>query len=909
MQRPFQGTRTRALVFLTLAFLTAHAAALRAQTDVQPGRIAGTVLDGKTGKPLAYVNVMVEGTDLGAMSLSDGAFLIKDVPPGTYTVRASMMGYQDEVRTGVEVLPLRTATVGFSLKDRIVAEFEVDVRGLPPVVDLKSSATERNVTAEETKVRSFDTVDDWLVTQPSVLIQGGEVHVRGARANEMKTLVDGISVTDPLNGESSMDVSLASLADVKLISGGFDAEYGNAQAAVVELKTKEGSSRFSGLVKYMTDDFGAPDKTYFNFDNVLLGLGGPTPVRGLTFYTSGEGVFTDTYLRTSENRARRRFLGLEFRERQNSAFRGQAKLTFNFDGNRKLLAEVLGSAEDFDRYNHRYSREGYWSPTAGPEGGGMWWFEPLDSTFTYYNGAEHTANTLNDQLHGRVRFNQTLGDHTFYSAVLGVHTIHRTVSVKGKAPTEYENTTGSQDDLDSANLFYYIHGDQPVWLEENVRTWTLKADVTTERVKGHRIKSGLEADYYDISNDNRAYPGPEFPLGQFPDRYRVTPWGVSFYAQDRVRYQGMVVNAGLRLDAFDPSKKAYERGNRRRQDLGFEPYPDDLFHRAMYQFSPRLGMAYPITDRDVLHFHYGRFQEVPPFSDLYQHTGGDRQIDPGTTVGNPFLDATTSVSYQVGVEHQFWGRSSINLTFFYKDIFGLIGTDQEEAAILDPRKQPGVSYLNRDYGTAQGLEFSVRKHVTATSRWAGGLSYTYSQARGSSSSETQGFNVLTGGQDRVPITELPLDWDVPHIVSGNLYFSEPNNWGLNIEASYASGAPYTPMGIYDKEVQAVRINTGRLPSTFSIGFKGDKRYKIYRQEFSFVLEGHNVTDRRNLYALQPAGANRYYNVYYTEEGQLGGAYNLRDVRQDLQDDVLVPLHDPRVHSEPRSFRVGIQFDW
>jgi hypothetical protein len=63
-----------------------------------------------------------------------------------------------------------------------------------------------------------------------------------------------------------------------------------------------------------------------------------------------------------------------------------------------------------------------------------------------------------------------------------------------------------------------------------------------------------------------------------------------------------------------------------------------------------------------------------------------------------------------------------------------------------------------------------------------------------------------------------------------------------------------------------------------------------------------------VFLLDPANS-RYYTVFYTQYGQLGGAYNLRDVRSDLTQDVLLPLNDPRVFDEPRNFKIGIQFDW
>jgi outer membrane receptor protein involved in Fe transport len=284
------------------------------------------------------------------------------------------------------------------------------------------------------------------------------------------------------------------------------------------------------------------------------------------------------------------------------------------------------------------------------------------------------------------------------------------------------------------------------------------------------------------------------------------------------------------------------------------------------------------------------------------------EVRPATIIGNPFLEAKTTISYEAGVEYQFWGLSTLNLTFFYKDFFGLIGTDVEESATYDPRNPPGITYVNLDYGTAQGLEISLRKRVSETSSWAADFTYTYSMARGSSSSETQGYNVQTGGQDRAPITEQPLNWDRPHVVNGSLYLYGAGVWGLTIQGAYASGAPYTPRWLHDKEIEVARKNSRRLPATFNVDIRADKRYKVYGQEFSLFLEGNNVTDHRNVAHHNPDGSVEYI-AYLTEYGQLGGAYNLRDIRQDLEEDVLIPLHDPRVYQAPRSFRVGVQFDW
>jgi hypothetical protein len=176
----------------------------------------------------------------------------------------------------------------------------------------------------------------------------------------------------------------------------------------------------------------------------------------------------------------------------------------------------------------------------------------------------------------------------------------------------------------------------------------------------------------------------------------------------------------------------------------------------------------------------------------------------------------------------------------------------------------------------------------------------------------QGAVVANEGQDREPIKEVPLDWDRGHVMSAFLYFSDPGVWGLNFDFSVASGSPATPRRLGQRTVEAEDINTIRLPYSMNLSVRANKQYSMYGQEFRLFLEGRNVLDRKNVRAYEPTlfpdPAQEYYQEYYTEFGELGGAYNLADTI-GAAEDILVPLNDPRVYSEPRVFRVGIQYEW
>jgi hypothetical protein len=210
----------------------------------------------------------------------------------------------------------------------------------------------------------------------------------------------------------------------------------------------------------------------------------------------------------------------------------------------------------------------------------------------------------------------------------------------------------------------------------------------------------------------------------------------------------------------------------------------------------------------------------------------------------------------------------------------------------------------------RGFELAVDKNFS--NFWQGGVSYTLSRASGSSSDVNQGAVVAAEGLDREPIKEVPLAWDRTHVVSAYLYFSDPGVWGLNFDFSVASGSPTTPRRLGQRTVQAEDINTIRLPYSMTLSVRGNKQYSLYGQEFRLFLEGRNLLDRKNVRddqpAIWPTPSHEYYQEYYTEFGELGGAYNLADTI-GASEDILIPLNDPRVYSEPRVFRVGVQFEW
>lgn len=893
------------------------------------GTITGVLVSEKSGEPATDTSVGIATPAIGAKSDESGHFTIRNVPPGTYEITIlNALFFEKKVISGVIVTPGQTTDLGtVKLVEDVATELEtIEVTSKQKdKMGANISSTIHKVDVKEmTKNRAITTTEEAIATQAGVAQLGDQLFVRGGRSGELKTMVDGLPVSDSFGGAGSagagtIAVSTTAQSELNLLTGGFDAEYGNAQSGIIEIVTREGEDVFDGNIRFMTDDFGAPDRTYFNYDNIAIGFGGPVPGAKdkLRFFITGEGTFQDTYLKTVENRrAKKLYFNdtelVSFRDRQENALNGQAKVTYLLPESRKLAAEYLFSRSNNDWYHHVFSRVGYWS-----EQREQWWFEPLDdSTFTYYNGPEHLSERANKGDQYKLVYTNPLGSEAYVKVRGAVFRNRYKEAVGDKDPGQYVSFNGNNDERDPENLFFAVRGDYPVWEERESFQYTLRADYQKRLGTGqatdsaHELKTGVTVDYFDFSKDSRLFPSEEQPFGNLPNIYDESAVGGVIYLQDRLRYRkSMVMNAGIRFDFFDPGENAIRVANQRVLGLEKPTKGTSFLERWKAQVSPRIGMSYPISDRDVLHFHYGRFFQLPDLEFLYDYSNnasvGNR------TVGNPFLEPETTISYQFGVRRQMTKDVFIDTSVFFKDIFGLVGTVELEAERETEQNQfAPVIYVNQDYGSVRGFEISLEKRFA--SFWQGGVTYTLSRATGSSSDVNQGAVVADEGLDREPIREVPLDWDRTHVMNTFLYFSDPGIWAVNFDFALGSGSPTTPKRIGQRTTLAEDINTLRLPRTMTLNLRANKLYALYGREFRLFLEGRNVLDRQNVRTdkptLYPDPQNEYYQEYYTEFGQLGGAYNLKDTI-GAADDILVPLNDPRVWGEPRVFRVGIAFEW
>jgi len=169
------------------------------------GIITGKVTDAKTGEALPGANVIIEGTNLGAATDLSGNYVIKNVPPGVYTLKVTYIGYNIQTKE-VNITVDKKVTVDFGLVEEIISGRTITV--------LADRAKIRETPVAFTDVRKEDmevrlgSQDIPLVlnTTPSVYatMQGGgsgdaRINVRGFNQRNVAIMINGVPVNDMEN--------------------------------------------------------------------------------------------------------------------------------------------------------------------------------------------------------------------------------------------------------------------------------------------------------------------------------------------------------------------------------------------------------------------------------------------------------------------------------------------------------------------------------------------------------------------------------------------------------------------------------------------------------------------------------------------------------------------------------------
>ncbi|HSD64101.1 MAG TPA: TonB-dependent receptor, partial [Ignavibacteriaceae bacterium] len=318
-----------------------------------------------------------------------------------------------------------------------------------------------------------------------------------------------------------------------------------------------------------------------------------------------------------------------------------------------------------------------------------------------------------------------------------------------------------------------------------------------------------------------------------------TPRQGAAYIQDRIELGDLVVRAGLRYEIFDPN--AYIPSNLQNPANSIVGVPGSILIKAKlkHTIAPRLGFGFPLTDKSALHFSYGHFYQMPAYSALFENanykvldflTGGATYTQ--DYLGNPDLKPELTVQYEVGLKQGINDNLGLDLTFFYKDIRDLLGTQVIETYNFGQYARN----TNTDYGSVAGITLSINQRPVNNFGFT--IDYSLQYANGNSSDPKETADRELGGEDPRP-RDIPFNWDQRHTLNLTALYQVTNDFSISAIVKYASGQPYTPelgVGFQTQEEH----NSGRKPNYTTVDVRAEKYFDFNFLNFSVFLRVFNL---------------------------------------------------------------------
>jgi outer membrane receptor protein involved in Fe transport len=855
----------------------------------ESGKISGRVVDKTTKDPLIGANVVVKGTRLGSTTNQDGEYFILNVPPGSYEVSASYLGYQTTTQRGVIVNNNRTTTAEFLLTEASVAADEVVVMAQRPEVEKEKTSTSDIVRSEE--VLAVPGIRD-LTSVLSLSSDVSESHFRGGREGEELYNLQGMGIVNPLSNVTSFAPIMSALEEVEIITSGFSAQYGNAQSGVVNISMKEGRSdkwtaraearvRAPGRKHFgpsVWDPSANPYLAILNSPIVWSSIDSNSTNQNSKYYNSIGNGFDNRYGRDSTTLGQIAYLYWAKQSKRDMGESYDNLVDYSLD------ATMGGPLADNTRAFLAFHSENTWPmlPTPEPEtkkqfmgnlvhdlGDGMtvrlsgaythereFVFRSMSTTGFYawiWDRTLGTTRGVTDNYQIGARFTYAQSAATFYEVKLNTLRTNFLGGTPVMSPEVYYgdwSKTWSIPYSSTPDNFSYANLDDD-FRDERSRTISLDASMTSQATNAHMLLAGVQANWYalDVSNTLSL----KSSNGQRFERYAARPMEFAVYAQDKMEFEGMIANIGLRFDYYDQNIFYYtDQYNPYRivDTNGVEVDDKSLADKepapTLARLQPRLGISFPVSETMVFHVNYGSFVQRPPFSQTVFSQEPNRGFK-DMILGNPRLQPQVTNSYDIGLTQGLGGGFRIDVSGYYKDVRNLI----QQAFYYDGQGFGYSTFVNRDYADIRGFRVSFARRQGMLT---GTVNYTYGVATGKNATPfNESPKFYKDGTAELPTAkDVLLDFDRTHNIVGTFVvnFDRDDLWWdpsviegtpftgitLSATASYRSGRPYT----YDMTGGGALFNK-RSPDEANMNMKITKEFERFGGvRASVYLEIFNV---------------------------------------------------------------------
>ena len=890
----------------------------------QSGKISGKVIDGNTGEALPFVNVMIEGTTQGAATDLDGNYFIINLPPGTYSVKASAIGYNSITVAGVKVSSGFTANQDFNLQSTALELGEdVVVIAIKPLIRKDVTATTSVVGEDMISQLPVTEISDLLSLQAGVVSSGGDLHFRGGRSGQVAYQVDGVPLTDAYDGSSIISVNANAVQELQVISGAFNAEYGQAMSGIVNIVTKDGSNDFTGNVQsYVGDYFSDRTDKFWNIDDINPvairnfegSLSGPILQDQLFFYINGRYRYNTGYLY-----GQRVFLvtdraaevsgsgGNDFIISQNGDssyvsmnprenLYGQGKLTYRFLPGVKVNFNYTIDREEYQDYNHNRK------------------LTPDNNLQRFRNGISNILS-LNHAISNSSFYNLNF---SYFYKEYEQYLFEDIYIDPNTFTTNYVNNTA----LQTPPYSFEVGGTDYSRFKRSTGTYSIKLDWVTQLNQVINLQFGGEFKRHEIYfKDITLFPTVINGVNTVdiapitsPDNneYNHNPIEGAFYVQSKFEAFDLIFNLGARFDVFSPDgvvlsdptdpniNNPLKPSNQAKTLAEREQY---WYNDASvkYQVSPRIGLAFPITDKGVLHFSYGHFFQLPQYEYLYTNPEFELGVGSGNQglFGYADLNPQKTVKGEIGIQQQLGDDIAIDVTVFFEDFRDLTGTQSDEIVVFGGATTYS-RYANSDFGYSKGFIISFEKRFSGG--FATSIDYTYSVTKGNASNPADARNALLGGA--LPETFIaPLNWDQLHTLNLSLAYSVERDYGFSLIGNFYTGQPYTPQVNKNTNVtqNAFPRNSESKPSILNLDLRLYKDFILGSTTLSIFLKVYNLLDMDNPTNVYSDSGDPLFTFSQLEAEQINPTmyYNTLDQLYT----------NPGFFSEPRRVELGFSYNF
>jgi len=966
------------------------------------GKITGRVIDKQTGEPLIGANIIIEGTKSGAAADVKGYYVILNLPPNVYSVTTSYIGYSSLTQQNVKVSINQTTTLDFALSPELLQAGTVVVEASRPVVQLDVSASQRIVTAEAIQSRPVDNFEEILATETGVTLtassEGTGLIVRGGQLNETDILIDGLSTRNERTQQPLTNISLTAVQEIEILTGGFNAEFGDIRSGLVNVITKEGSLErytvsFDGKIRPTqrkhigpspfsvegpfwqtyagTDAFtGVTEDMVANGSYPFTFVGWNEVARQFLADTDPNNDFTPQELleiwkwqhRKIEYANKPDYLGdlsiggkvpftsvafllsqryedlqlvYPFSRNNSVASTTLLKLTKSLSPSMKLSLNnsyILVKGVDGDIYGDTNGMI-----TGTREGTGY----ARDAHFWRYIWHDANFNPIETrQYRGGLSLNHVLDNKTFYDLRLEFTdfrtrqepiALRDTTGIKkignrwyDEAPFGYVGSAlggGITEKYDILGDFLMSGGGRGQD-HSKYRGFGLSADLVSQVNKHNEVKMGVAFEYTKFQERREINHGATTtPVSEAPWlwwSYDDSPIKLGAYIQDKLEFEGMIANVGLRLDYYNTRARPFNL------DPAFifanNPYTLDSYRANSNSFSnlttaesgyklyvsPRVGISHPVTATSKIFFNYGHFLQPPVVDQLFltRPSSSGR----GADLPNILAEWPRTIAYEAGLEQGIGEDFLIHLTGYYKDVSDQLSP--QNIVSLDGENDI-ATYANNSYADIRGLELKLEKRFgrwwqgwtsleyLTTSTGRTGFRYIYEDRQLANRQREAAAQIKQRGVPSVTANltfKTPVDFG-PKLVGQNFL----GDWRLNFLLAWSDGgeALLNPDAPLKEQIYVEVIDYSNTD------LRVEKGFRIGANRLGFYMQANNLFDQKGF--PNPFNYNKYVDSLHFphETGAQKGNDKLGDHDKPYID---LGWNTWSQFVNPREFFLGLRFE-